>query len=89
MEEATAVQKKHCCKSEVCKSAPGCSTALLTEYSVEMKLQLSCSEGTHFVEKKNKKKAQHTINLIPTVKYGGGSIMLWAALLPQGLDSLL
>ena len=32
------------------------------------------------------KKAQH---LIPTVKYGEGSIMFGAALLPQALDSLL
>ena len=28
-------KKKHCCTSEVCKSAPGCSTALLAKYSVD------------------------------------------------------
>ena len=26
---------QHCCMSEVCKSAPGCSTALLAKYSVD------------------------------------------------------
>ena len=27
--------KTHCCMSEVCKGAPGCSTVLLAEYYVE------------------------------------------------------
>ena len=36
-----------------------------------------------------KGKAQQHQNLIPTVKYGGGNIMVSVALLPQGLDSLL
>lgn len=31
MEEATAVQNKHRYMFEVCKRAPGCSTALLAE----------------------------------------------------------
>ena len=34
-EDATAVQKKHCCTSEVSERAPGCSTALLAKYSVD------------------------------------------------------
>ena len=33
--EDTAVQKKHCCTSEVCRRAPGCSTTLLWKYSVD------------------------------------------------------
>ena len=43
----------------------------------QMKLQLSCLEGTHNTMCGEKKGTAHHQNLIPTVKYGGGSIMVW------------
>ena len=41
-----------------------------------MKLQLSCLEGTHNTVWRKKGTAHQHQNLITTVKYGGGSIML-------------
>nr|ACM08864.1 Transposable element Tcb1 transposase [Salmo salar] len=43
-----------------------------------MKLQCSCLEGT----------AHQHQNLIPTVKYGGGSIMVWGCFAASGPGQL-
>ena len=49
-------------------------------FSGQMKLQLSCLEGTHHCVEEKKGTAPRPPNRIPTVKYGGGSIMVWDCL---------
>ena len=52
---------------------------------LQMKLQLSCLEGTHNTICWEKKGTAHQHqNLIPTVKYGGGSIMVWGCFAASG-----
>jgi hypothetical protein len=53
-----------------------------------MKLQLSCLEGTHSTVWRQKGTAQQHQNHIPTVKYGGGSIMGWGCFVASGPEQL-
>ena len=54
----------------------------------QMKLQLRSLEGTqHYVWRKKGTAHQHQ-NLIPTVKYGGGSIMVWGCFAASGPGQL-
>ena len=51
----------------------------------QIKLQLSCLEGTHNTMCGGKKGTAHQHqNLIPTVNYGGGSIMVWGCFAASG-----
>ena len=49
----------------------------------QIKLQLSCLDGTH-----NTMCGEKHQNLIPTVKYGGGSIMVWGCFAASGPGEL-
>ena len=90
-EEANSVQTKLCCTSEVCKSAPGCSTALLAKYSVDRWNYSWVVWKEHItlcVEKK--RHSTPTSKPHPNCKvWGKGASWFGAALLPQALDSLL
>ena len=55
----------------------------------QMKLQLSCLEVTHNTMCGEKKgSAQQHQNLIPTLKYGGVSIMVWGCIAASGPGQL-
>jgi hypothetical protein len=54
----------------------------------QMKLQLSCLGGTHNTMCGGKKTAHQHQNLTPTVKYGGGSIMVWGFFAASGPGQL-
>lgn len=72
-------KKLHCCTLEVCKRAPGCSTALLAKCSVDRWNQNSYLEGTHNTMCREKRHSRPPSNP-PTVKYSGGGIMVWDCL---------
>jgi hypothetical protein len=55
----------------------------------QIKLKLTCLEGTHNTMCGGKKGTAHQHqNLIPTVKYGGGSIMVWSSFAASGPGQL-
>ena len=51
--------------------------------------KLNFLEGVCLVTSGVKVTAFHKKNIIATVRHGGGSVMVWAALLLQDLDHLL
>jgi hypothetical protein len=87
--------RSHCCqkknKFEVCKRASGCSTALLTKYSLtdETTVVLFGRNTQHYVWKKRHSTAHQHQNLIPAVKSGGGSIMVWGCFAASGPGQLI
>nr|AAW25703.1 SJCHGC03999 protein [Schistosoma japonicum] len=54
----------------------------------QIKLKLSCLEGTHDTVWRKKGTSHQHQNLIPTVKYGGGSIMVWGCFAASGPGQL-
>lgn len=56
-------------------------------WSDETKINLFGSDGKHYVRRKDGSRLQLK-NLTPTVKYGGGSIMLWACFNYHGVGEL-
>ena len=66
--------RSHCCR----KRASDVPQRYCQKFCGQMKLKLCCLEGTHNNMCGEKKGTPHQHQtLIPTVKYGGGSIMVW------------
>ncbi|MGH0167546.1 UNVERIFIED_CONTAM: hypothetical protein FKN15_053097 [Acipenser sinensis] len=57
-------------------------------WSHETKIELFCLNSKHYVWRKPNT-AHHPVNIIPTVKHGGGSIMLWGCFSSAGSGKLV
>ena len=80
------LSKQNIATLQVCKSAPRCSKAVLAKYSVETTVEL-LGKDHNTVWRKKGSAHQHQ-KLISTVKYGGGSIIVWGCFAVLGPGQL-